>query len=265
MPSSRYEILNFVNQGQSGRVFCARDRYNGHIVALKELAHNRCPTQRFLRELRFLATFNHPNIVAYRALEHTDTGRYLVMDYCDAGTLRDLIEREKTLKFSESLALILKILSGLDYVHHRGVVHRDIKPENILLTTHPQLRWVPQLSDFGIACSQQELTGSYGSNTMGALAYTAPESFYGLYSKTSDLYSMGVLLFELLLGYRPFEGIPTTLAWAHLNQRVLLPAALPQPLAAVIQKSLEKLPARRYRSAACMAKAIQQAKAQVLQ
>jgi serine/threonine protein kinase len=269
MQHSKYRILGLVGQGQFGRVFCASvreapakdSRLTSQLVALKELSHQKAPTSEFLRELWFLITLQHPNIVTCRALEHTATGRYLVMDYCEGGTLRNLLKQDRPLRLLEGLQLIMGVLAGLDYAHRRGVVHCDIKPENILLTLGSK-GWSPRLSDFGIARRLPEIGTTRlhqeisPDATVGSPAYMAPERFYGLYSPMSDIYAVGILLFELLMGYRPFGGTPGDLRWAHLNQRLPLPDAIPEPLQAIVKKSLEKLPARRFASASQMAQAL---------
>lgn len=269
MQHSKYRILGLVGQGQFGRVFCASvretpakdSRLTSQLVALKELSHQKAPTSEFLRELWFLITLQHPNIVTCRALEHTATGRYLVMDYCEGGTLRNLLKQDRPLRLLEGLQLVMELLGGLDYAHRRGVVHCDIKPENILLTLGSK-GWSPRLSDFGIARRLPEIGTTRlhqeisPDATVGSPAYMAPERFYGLYSPMSDIYAVGILLFELLMGYRPFGGAPGDLRWAHLNQRLQLPDAIPEPLQAIVKKSLEKLPARRFASASQMAQAL---------
>jgi serine/threonine-protein kinase len=243
---SKYRILGLVGQGQFGRVFCAVHRQTGRLVALKNLEQQRFSTHKFLRELRFLLSLQHPNIVTCRALEHTRTGRYLVMDYCEGGTLRTLMERKNLLTLSQSLRLITNILVGLDHAHNRNIVHCDIKPENILLSLQPD-GWIARISDFGIARLSQEL-GQDPGNT-GSPAYMAPERFYGQYSHSSDLYSVGILLFELITGYRPFSGTPLELMSAHLCHPPQLPNTIPEALRPVLLSSLQKLPARRLRSA----------------
>ena len=269
MQHSKYRILGLVGQGQFGRVFCASvreapakdSRLTSQLVALKELSHQKAPTSEFLRELWFLITLQHPNIVTCRALEHTATGRYLVMDYCEGGTLRNLLKQDRPLRLLEGLQLVMEVLAGLDYVHRRGVVHCDIKPENILLTLGAK-GWSPRLSDFGIARRLPEIGTTRlhqeisPDATVGSPAYMAPERFYGLFSPMSDIYAVGILLFELLMGYRPFGGTPGDLRWAHLNQRLQFPDAIPEPLQAIVKKSLEKLPARRFASASQMAQAL---------
>lgn len=263
MQASRYRILGLVGQGQFGKVYCASDRRTGQLVALKELSHQSAPTHQFLQELWFIISLQHSNIAACLGLEHIQTGRYLVMEYCEGGTLRHLIEQQNSLRLQEVLNLIIGVLDGLDYAHQRGIIHCDIKPENILLTLKSQ-GWHPKLSDFGIA-RRLPLAGKLSPSekpstfTGGSPAYMAPERFYGIYSSRSDVYAVGIVLFELLVGDRPFHGLPGELMSTHLNQRLQIPTEIPEALKTVLQKALEKLPARRYQTAAAMAEALRQA------
>jgi len=247
LKSSHYRRLGLVGQGQFGQVYCAVHRQTGRLVALKNLEKERFPTRQFLRELRFLLSLRHPNIVTCYALEHTRTGRYLVMDYCEGGTLRNLMMDGRYLTVRYGIKLVIDILMGLEHAHARGIVHCDIKPENILLSLRAD-GWVAKISDFGIARLNQEYSRQHAGNT-GSPAYMAPERFYGQYSPTTDLYSVGILLFELVAGRRPFSGTPAALMSAHLNQAVQFPERVPSTLRPVIQKSLQKLSARRYQSA----------------
>lgn len=256
---SKYRLLGLIGQGQFGRVYCAVHRQTGRLVAMKNLDRQRFPTHKFLRELRFLLSLNHANIVTCHALEHAPNGRYLIMDYCEGGTLRYLMEGEGRLHVSQSIKLITDILAGLEHAHNKGIVHCDIKPENILLTVQPT-GWTAHISDFGIARLSQEMKAdTYFSTTQGntgSPAYMAPERFYGQYSRASDLYSVGILLFELLVGHRPFTGTPTELMSAHLNQPLKLPDAVPEMWRPILITSLQKLAARRFHSAGEMLTAV---------
>ncbi|XGW00180.1 MAG: serine/threonine-protein kinase [Leptolyngbya sp. BL-A-14] len=254
---SKYRLLGLIGQGQFGRVYCASHRKTGRLVALKELDKQRFPTHKFLRELRFLLSLQHAHIVTCHALEHTPTGRYLVMDYCEGGTLRSLMDEDKRLHPAQCLKLVVDVLLGLDHANNRGIVHCDIKPENILLILQSD-GWTARVSDFGIARLHQESTGNNASNT-GSPAYMAPERFYGQYAVTSDLYAVGILLFELLAGYRPFSGTPVAMMSAHLNSPVKIPNSIPLALHPVILTALQKLPARRFQSAAQMIEAVRAA------
>jgi serine/threonine-protein kinase len=250
---SNYRLLGLVGQGQFGQVYCASHRKTGRLVALKELNKQRFPTHKFLRELRFLLSLQHPNIVTCQALEHTLSGRYLVMDYCEGGTLRSLMERGR-LHPVQALNLIVNVLEGVEHAHQRGIIHCDIKPENILLTLQPD-GWTARITDFGIARLSQELVKGGTGNT-GSPAYMAPERFYGQHSVSSDLYAIGILLFELLVGYRPFVGSPAMLMSAHLNQPIQLPESIPAVLHPILVTALQKLSARRFRTATDMLNAV---------
>ncbi|MBD2313277.1 serine/threonine protein kinase [Desertifilum sp. FACHB-1129] len=262
MKISKYRILGLVGQGQFGQVFCGCHRKTGQIFALKNLDRHRFPTHKFLRELRFLLLLQHPNIVTCHSLEHTRTGRYLVMDYCEGGTLRQLMEMQAAPWVESGLKLALDLLAGLEHAHSRGIVHCDIKPENILLTAKPG-GWLARISDFGIARLSQELAEETGNT--GSPAYMAPERFYGQYSPASDLYAVGVMLFELLAGYRPFSGPPGQLMSAHLNQPVKIPPQVPPEFHGCILKALQKLPGRRFHSASEMLAALLEAQARWLE
>ena len=250
---SKYYLLGLVGQGQFGRVFCAVHRGTGELVALKDINRDRLPTHKFLRELRFLLSLEHPNIASCHAIEHTLSGRQLVLDYCEGGTLRNWMESRTQLSVKEGLQLVMDVLAGLEHAHSQGIVHCDIKPENILLTL-TTTGWIAKISDFGVARLNQEMQREV-SNT-GSPAYMAPERFYNQYSEASDLYAVGVILFELLIGDRPFSGIPVDLMRAHLNQQANIPASLPNAVQSVLRRSLQKLPARRFRSATEMRAAI---------
>lgn len=254
MSCSNYKILKQVGQGQFGRVFCAMDRQNGRLFALKELDYKRSSTRKLLRELHFLASLQHPNIVTFQGLEHTESGRYIVMDYCEGGTLRELMQSEIQLTIPQSLKLIADVLAGLEYIHSHNIIHCDLKPENILLS-RASTGWIARISDFGIA----RFDGKHcldSSGSTGSPAYMAPERFYGRYSPSSDLYAVGVLLFELMDGSRPFSGLPKELMSAHLNQPVKLPNDIPLLVRSIISTALQKLPARRFTSATEMFKSI---------
>ncbi len=236
-----------VGRGQFGRVFFGIHRKTGYLFALKELDHDRFPTHQFLREMRFLVMLQHPNIVTCWACEYVGTHRYLVTDYCEGGTLRQMIDRQGAFPVAQGLELVAGILAGLDHAHDQGIIHCDIKPENILINLQGD-RVVPRIADFGIARLTQDLSGE-SSGMSGSPAYMAPERFYGQHSVSADLYAVGVILYEVLLGHRPFSGTPGALMTAHLKQVVKLPPYLPDSLREILLRSLAKLSGQRYRSA----------------
>jgi serine/threonine protein kinase len=257
MKNSRYCILGEVGQGQFGKVFCGCDRSTGQLFALKSLDHLRFPTHSFLKELAILVRLNHSNIVSFHGVEYRDAGRYIVMDYCQGGTLRQLLESKANLSLIQKLGLVQDTLRGIEHIHQRRIIHCDLKPENILLDVTVQ-GWSAKIADFGIA----RFTGnpearSTSSGDTGSPAYMAPERFYGRYSPESDLYAVGVLLYELVSGQRPFSGMPIDVMKAHLNQPLRIPKPIPTLLKAIIRKALQKLPQHRYSSATEMILALE--------
>jgi serine/threonine protein kinase len=257
MKNSRYRILGEVGQGQFGKVFCGCDRTTGELFALKSLDHLRFPTHSFLKELAILVRLNHTNIVSFHGVEYRDTGRYIVMDYCQGGTLRQLLESKAELSLIQKLGLVQDTLRGIEHIHQRRIIHCDLKPENILLDVTVQ-GWSAKIADFGIARfagnPDAKLTSS---GDTGSPAYMAPERFYGRYSPESDLYAVGVLLYELVSGQRPFSGMPIDVMKAHLNQPLRMPKPIPTLLKAIIRKALQKLPQHRYSSATEMILALE--------
>jgi eukaryotic-like serine/threonine-protein kinase len=263
MPS-KYRILGQVGQGQFAQVFCGMHRETGELVALKAIDRQRFSTHRFLHELHLLSRLRHPNIVQFQTLDYSPQWRYLVTDYCAGGTLRDLMESAFPLKLTECLNLIVQILQGLAHAHAQGVVHCDLKPENILLVP-AGAGWTARIADFGVAQLAAHVTrrgpnpeplAEGRSAILGSPAYMAPEAYYQRYSPASDLYAVGILLYELLLGERPFSGRPGELMQAHLNQRLVLPPVVPFALRSIITTALQKLPQRRFGSAQAMLKSV---------
>lgn len=255
---SNYYFLALIGQGQYGQVFCAYDYQQQTLVAVKIVSQKRSTTQQFLRELRLLVSINHPHIVACLGLQHHNLHRYIVMDYCEGGSLRDLIEAGN-LTWSQSLTIISHLLSGLEYIHNHKIIHCDLKPENILLTMVPQT-WQAKIADFGIAKEIGAKNNSLNMGDTGSPAYMAPERFYGKYGVTSDLYAVGIILYELIIGERPFSGTPQELINAHLNQSISFPDDVPFILRSIISKALKKLPQHRFQSAQEMQKSLQNAK-----
>jgi len=256
-PRSQYRIIGQIGQGQFGRVYCALHRATGKMYALKDLDHRVFPTNKFLREVSYLVTLRHPNIVACHALEYHAGGRFLVMDYCEGGTLRDVIDGDGNLGLAGKIDLVRQILLGLEQAHRRNIVHCDLKPDNILLI--PRMTgWQVKVSDFGIA-RLMENTGNpnFGKGYTGSPAYMAPERFYGKFSVASDIYAVGILLYELIVGDRPFSGFPKALQSAHLNVQLTLPPDFPKFLGPIVQKALKKLPQHRFPDAAAMATALE--------
>ncbi len=257
MKDSHYRSLSLVGEGQFSKVYTAIHRQTGELVALKEFNPQKFSTKKFLREMRILLRLEHPNIVRCQGIEHNSHRRHLVTEYCEGGTLRDLLEDPVDLSIEQKLKIISDILDGLNYAHTQGIIHRDLKPENILLCLTPQ-GWSAKISDFGVAkidLEDKELNLSSMGDT-GSPAYMAPEQFYGKYSYGSDIYALGIMLYELLIGNRPFRGSPKEIMTGHLNQTPQFPQDLPSPLGSILRKALQKLPQNRFCTAREMRKEI---------
>jgi serine/threonine protein kinase len=264
---SKYHVLGSIGRGQFGRVLCAIRHSTGQLLALKELDPERFATAKFLRELRFLVALHHPNVISWQGYDHFQEGRYLAMDYCEGGNLRQLLEQYEQsslgrLPIELSLNIMTDVMKGLAHIHDRSIIHADLKPENILLSLSPA-GWQAKISDFGIACSSHENTGAIDSMN-GSPAYMAPERFANEISGSADIYSAGVILYELLLGERPFSGSLQTLMRAHLSHPLHLPSTLPPMLRTILQRALSKSTEHRFANAEAMGLALQQAQAQLL-
>lgn len=291
---SDYRLLGLVGQGQFAQVYCAVHRRTGQLVAIKKTRHApECASQEpfVLAELssqaklqsRFQATYRagRLNLVCCHAIGQTDTGYEFVLDYCEGGTLRDFIKRGVTgeaLSFSEAKSLIADIIQGLDYIHSHAIIHGDLKPENVLLTYRlasprfalgghetvplrvvsnlPIPRLMAKIGDFGSARFIQFPNRS--RREIGSPTYAAPERFNGQSSYASDLYSVGVMLYELLLGDRPFSGNPEALRKAHQTQTVQLPDSLTPAARKLLSTALNKQSNHRFSSASAMLDALQQ-------
>lgn len=243
-------MLSLVGEGQFGKVYSAIHRQTGELFALKQLDAQKFSTKKFLREIRILLSLDHENVIRCQGLEHSTKDRFLVTEYCDSGTLRDFIDSSIPLNIEQKLKIIVDVLSGLASIHLKGIIHRDLKPENILLTVSPN-GWVAKISDFGVAKIEAEDKGN-DMNSLGdtgSPAYMAPEQFYGKYSYSSDIYAMGVILYELLTGKRPFSGSPKEIMIGHLNHLPDIPESLSPLLQDILKMALAKLPSHRFRTA----------------
>lgn len=239
--AERYLVERVIGQGAYGRVFLARDLVSQTPVALKEFIRNQGRSDSFVREVGILFEMAHPAIIRCHTLLVLGPFRYIVFEFLDGGSLRELLDGQADLRLL--LALLLEAASGVAYAHRKGIVHRDLKPENILLQ-RAQDGLHAKVSDFGISV----LGTSRGSNPVGSPAYMAPEQFQEQHDERVDIYALGILLYEILCGRRPFEGSPAFLMSCHIHSEIELPEWLPRPLARVIRKATSKRPERRFAS-----------------
>ncbi len=259
--NERYRILAVLGEGGMARVFRAEDTRLGRVVALKTL-HPRLVAQpefvhRFEQEAQLAAGLTHPNIVAIYDRGRAGVIHYIVMEYVAGGSLKALIAREAPLALERVLPLIAQLGAALDAAHARGVIHRDIKPENILLTPTGEVK----VSDFGIARALTDPKQTATGMMLGSVSYVAPEQARGLpTSAASDLYSSGVVMYEMLTGLLPFvSDTALGIAMQHVTLEPAPPSAhipsLPPAVDGVVLRSLSKNPAGRFPSGAAMARA----------
>ena len=267
----RYELDGVVGRGGMAEVYRARDIRLDRVVAVKtlreDLARDATFQARFRREAQSAASLNHPSIIAVY-----DTGEdmagpanvpYIVMEYVDGRTLRDLLREDRRLLPERALEITDGVLRALDYSHRHGIVHRDIKPANVMLTRSAEVK----VMDFGIAraVSDAQATMTQTAQVIGTAQYLSPEQARGeRVDARSDLYSTGCLLYELLTGRPPFTGdSPVAIAYQHVRENPVPPSRVDPEIPAwadsIVLKAMAKDPADRYQSAADMRTDIQRA------
>jgi serine/threonine-protein kinase len=265
--NNRYRLDNRLGEGGMATVFCGTDTLLRRRVAVKVLREQYASdaefVRRFYQEAESAARLSHPNIVnTYDVGREGDT-YYIVMELVDGPSLGEIIAADGKLPEPVAIDYAAQICNGLAYAHRQGLLHRDIKPANILLTKDD----VVKLSDFGIAraMSQQTMAMTRPGLIMGSVYYLSPEQAQGLeLHETSDLYSVGVVLYQMLTGKLPYTGeSPVTVALKHVSDPVptIDPAEGVSPaLAAIVNKLLQKQPENRFQSASEVASALREAR-----
>ena len=249
-----YEILAVLGAGGMGKVYKVRNMISDRVEAMKvllpDLAGRQELASRFLREIKILAALNHPNIAALRTALTLDNQLVMIREYVEGRTLAACVE-QGPIPAVEALDYISQVLDALSYAHGQKVIHRDIKPSNMMLT--PQ--GVVKLMDFGIARSGRDPALTTTGTTMGSLYYMSPEQVRGeVVDYRSDVYSVGVSLYEMVTGQRPFQSdSDVAIMAAHLQQMPKAPIelrpGLPKALSDVIMTAMAKNPAQRFQSA----------------
>ena len=239
---NRYEILEVVGSGGMAKVYKARCHRLNRLVAIKilreDLSQDAEFRRRFHDESQAVAMLSHPNIVAVYDVSRGGDMDYIVMELIDGITLKQYMARRGKLNWPEALHFITQIMRGLGHAHSRGIIHRDIKPQNIMVLRDGTVK----VTDFGIACLSN---GSNPSNeAIGSVHYISPEQAKGEYTDNrSDIYSAGVVLYEMLTSRLPFEGdSPMAVAIQHLNAVPLNPRELnpdiPEALEQICMKAM---------------------------
>lgn len=259
----RYEIKKRIGVGGMADVYRAYDHAEGRDVAVKilknEYTKNDEFLQRFKNESKAVSMLSHPNIVKVLDVGFNDEVRFIVMEYIDGITLKDYIELKKRLDCKEASHLIVQILRALGHAHDRGIIHRDIKPQNIMMFEDGTIK----VMDFGIAKFTYELGITATAQTIGSVHYISPEQACGkMTDGTSDIYSVGILLYELLTGKKPFDTEnPLSVALMQMNDIAEMPRSInpdiPEGMEEIILKAIEKEPSDRYHSARDMIRDIE--------
>jgi len=255
--SDRYEIHQRLARGGMAQVYLARDRSLDRPVAVKELvpefATDPSFVERFRREAQAAANLSHPNIVGVYDWGTQDGTYFIVMEYVDGPSLSQVIRKDGPLHPRRAAELANEVAAALGFAHSRGVVHRDVKPGNVLLTATGQSK----VTDFGIAraLSSPDDDLTQAGSVMGTATYFSPEQAQGLQvDPRSDLYSLGVVLYEMVTGRPPFNGdTPLAIAYKHVQDQPAPPSTVvpevPRGLEAIIMKLLQKRPDDRYPTA----------------
>ncbi|MCY8521309.1 Stk1 family PASTA domain-containing Ser/Thr kinase, partial [Bacillus atrophaeus] len=253
--SGRYQILRVIGGGGMANVYLAEDIILEREVAIKVLrfdfANDNEFIRRFRREAQSASSLDHPNIVSIYDVGEEEDIYYIVMEYVEGMTLKEYITANGPLHPKEALRIMEQIVSAIAHAHHNHIVHRDIKPHNILIDHMGNIK----VTDFGIATALSSTTITHTNSVLGSVHYLSPEQARGgLATKKSDIYALGIVLFELVTGRIPFEGeSAVSIALKHLQTET--PSAkrwnpaVPQSVENVILKATAKDPFHRYESA----------------
>lgn len=255
---NRYEILEEIGAGGMAVVYKAHCTVLNRNVAIKVLRNDLRENEEFVRrfniEAQAAASLTHPNIVAIYDVGHDEGLQYIVMEYVEGETLKKYIDRKGKLPWREAAGYAIQICRALEVAHQHGIIHRDIKPQNIMMSRDGTLK----VTDFGIAHASSQATVTIGSNAIGSVHYLSPEQARGGYTdERSDIYSLGIVLYEMLTGRVPFDNdSPVSIAIKHLQEKPVPPReyniAIPMALEHIVMKAITKEQSLRYSSAADM-------------
>lgn len=250
---NRYEIIEKIGSGGMSDVYRAKDHSLGRDVAIKVLksdfAQDSSFVTKFRAEAQSAAALEHPNIVNIYDVGSEDGLYYIVMEYIEGITLKQYIAKKGRLGYNEALSIAIQMARGIEAAHNKGIVHQDIKPQNIIISKEGKVK----VTDFGIARAANSNTIHAGS--MGSVHYVSPEQARnGFVSYASDIYSLGIVMYEMVTGRVPFDGdTPVAIAIQHIQSQMTPPEeivpGLPIAVSRIIEKCTMKSPERRYASA----------------
>ncbi len=256
MISERYEIIDKVGSGGMADVYKAKDHRLNRFVAIKilkqEYSNDAKYVTKFRVEAQSVAGLSHPNIVNVYDVGDDNGLSYIVMELVEGITLKKFIEKKGKLDIKEAVGIGIQIAQGIEVAHENHIIHRDIKPQNIIISKEGKVK----VTDFGIA--KAATSNTITSNAMGSVHYISPEQARGGYSdEKSDIYSLGVTMYEMLSGRVPFEGERTvTVALAHIQDEAAtldeIEPDMPHSLSKIVQKCMQKKPDMRYMSVAAL-------------
>ena len=253
---NRYEILRKIGDGGMAFVYQARDKLLNRIVAVKVLRPEFVDDQEFLvkfkREAEAVASLSHPNIVNVYDVGEDGKVHYIVMEYVDGQNLKEIIQDEGSLEEYTALDIAKQIARALSAAHRNGIIHRDIKPHNILISKDGRQ---VKVADFGIAKAVSSSTMTNMGSVIGSVHYISPEQAKGKHlTSNADLYSLGIVLYEMIIGRVPFSGdSPISIALKHINEDIAFTDQdkinIPNSVRTIISKLTQKEPANRYQTA----------------
>ena len=255
---NRYEVLDVIGVGGMAIVYRARDTVLNRFVAVKmlkeEFSQDSDFRRRFHAESQAVAMLSHPNIVSIYDVSHSEDADYIVMELVEGVTLKEYMERKGALSAAEVLHFVPQIASALEHAHSRGIIHRDIKPQNLIILRDGTLK----VTDFGIARFIESKQETMAGDALGSVHYVSPEQARGSrVDSRSDIYSLGVVMYEMLTGRLPFEGdTPVAVVLQHINSVPLLPSEInpeiPVGLEEITMKAMNPDPEQRYAAASEM-------------
>lgn len=250
--ADRYEVVSKIGAGGMSDVYKAKDHVLGRFVAIKvlkpEFSEDVGFVSKFHTEAQSAAGLEHPNIVNIYDVGSEDGLHYIVMEYIEGITLKTYIEKKGRLTFKEAVSIAIQVGRGIEAAHNKNIVHRDIKPQNIMISTEGKVK----VMDFGIA--RAATSNTIHSDVMGSVHYSSPEQARnGFIDGKSDIYSLGIVMYEMVTGRVPFDGDTTvSIAIQHLQEEMVPPSAyapdLPISLEKIILKCTQKSPSRRYQN-----------------
>lgn len=262
----RYELLELIGVGGMADIYKAKDITEDRVVAVKILKNEFMGSEDFIRRFRneskAIALLSHPNIVKIYDVGFTDKLQFIVMEYIDGIALTEYISKQGVLKWKDVVHFTMQILKALQHAHDRGIVHRDIKPQNVMLLPDGTIK----VMDFGIARFNRETDKTMSEKAIGSVHYISPEQARGdVTDERSDIYSIGIMMYEMLSGKKPFDGdSPVAIALMHMQSNAKkmseINKSIPEGLEEITEKAMQKEPSKRYQTAGEMMKDIEEFK-----